>query len=198
MRIDNIVTSGIFSLDGEDFEVDNNVWIIGDENEVLIIDAAHNAVAILDGVGDRRVRAIICTHGHNDHINAAAAVADATGAPIWIHPEDTMFWEVEYPDRPADGDLTDGQAIDIGAFALTVAHTPGHSPGAVCLVGDGVVFGGDTLFEGGPGATGRSYSSKPLIIESINNRLMTLPLDTVIHTGHGPSTTIGAEADNIQ
>ena len=93
-RIDHATTAGIYTLDGEDFEVENNVWIIGDDHEAIVIDAAHDHRPILDGLGVRTLRAIVCTHGHNDHINAAAALADETGAPILLHPDDSMLWEV--------------------------------------------------------------------------------------------------------
>ncbi len=87
-RIDRVVTHGTFSLDREDFEVDNNIWIVGDASEVVVIDAAHDHQPIVDGVDGRQVKAVICTHGHNDHINAAAALADTVGAPIWLHPDE--------------------------------------------------------------------------------------------------------------
>lgn len=197
-RVERVVTSGVFSLDGEDFDVDNNVWLIG-EAEVLVIDPAHDADAIVAAVGDRPVVAVVCTHGHNDHINAAVEVGERVGAPVLIHPDDRMLWDVVYPDTEPGGELADGMEIGVGDAILTVLHTPGHSPGSCCLslAGEGVVFSGDTLFEGGPGATGRSYSSYPTIIESIKTRLLTLPPETVVNTGHGPSTTIGAEAGNI-
>ena len=132
-RVDRVVTSGTFSLDGEDFAVDNNIWLVGDDDEVLVIDAAHQAAPIIDAVAGRRVVAILCTHGHNDHINVAAEVADAVGAPIWLHPADTMLWEVVNPDRPADGPLADGQEVAVGGTVLRVLHTPGHSPGGCCV-----------------------------------------------------------------
>jgi glyoxylase-like metal-dependent hydrolase (beta-lactamase superfamily II) len=137
----------------------------------------------------------VCTHGHNDHINAAVDFAALTGAPIWLHPDDRMLWDAIHPDRAPDADLTDGQRIDVGDVHLEVMHTPGHSPGGCCLwaEADGVLFSGDTLFRGGPGATGRSFSSFDTIIDSITDRLLPLPGDTVVHTGHGDDTTIGAE-----
>lgn len=199
-RIERVITSGTFSLDGQDFDVDNNIWLIGDDTEVLVVDAAHDHRPIVDAIAGRRVVAIVCTHGHNDHINAAAALADATGGPLWLHPADAMLWEVVNPGRPVDATLTDGQRIEVGGTTLTVLHTPGHSPGGCCLYdeADGVLFSGDTLFNGGPGATGRSFSDRPTILHSIAERLLPLPAHTVVHTGHGDSTTIGAEAPGIQ
>jgi len=151
VRVQRVVTSGVFSLDGQDFDVDNNVWLVGDDAEVILVDAAHQAGPILDAVGGRRVLAVVCTHGHNDHINAAGEVAEATGAPIRLHPADTMLWEVVHPGR-AFVPLRDGEAIEVARTALQVLHTPGHSPGGVCLHSAdlGVLLSGDTLSMAGP------------------------------------------------
>ncbi|MCU1372975.1 MAG: putative hydrolase [Actinomycetia bacterium] len=195
MRVERVVTSGIFSLDGEDFQVDNNIWLVGDDEAVVVIDAAHSADVIADAVGDRRVDLIVCTHGHNDHINAAADLAVRVGAPIAIHPDDAELWAVVNPDRAPDRALVDGATLEAPGGTLTVLHTPGHSPGGVSLHAPslGTLFSGDTLFKGGPGATGRSFSDRPTLLRSIEDKLFPLPDETVVHTGHGDSTTIGAE-----
>ncbi len=197
--IELVTTDGVFRLDGGEWDVTNNIWIVGDDREVLVIDAAHDATPIVDAVRGRRVAAIALTHGHNDHINAAVALQDAVDAPILLHPADQMFWHDLYPDRAPDRELAEGDALRAGGAELGVLHTPGHSPGGCCFVlGDGGhVFSGDTLFCGGPGATGRSHSDQPTILASIRSRLLTLPPDTVVHTGHGESTTVGAEAPLI-
>ena len=198
-RIEHVVTSGTFSLDGGTWEVDNNVWLVGDDYEVLVIDPAHDADAVLEAIGGRVVTALVCTHGHDDHINTVAEVADKTGAPIQIHSADRALWTVVYPDREPDVWLTDGATVEVAGTTLEVLSTPGHTYGSICLYAPelGAVFSGDTLFEGGPGATGRSYSDFPTIVTSIRERLLTLPPDTIVHTGHGPTTTIGAEAPRI-
>src|SRR5690348_9403372 len=135
-RIELVTTNGIFSLDGEDFDVENNIWLIGDDHEVVVIDAAHDAAPIADAIGDRRVVAIVCTHGHNDHINAADDLSRATrGAPIMLHEADRMLWDVVYPDRAPDEALREGSTVRVAGADLRVLHTPGHSPGGVCLVG---------------------------------------------------------------
>ena len=195
-RVGQLVTSGTFELDGGSWDVDNNVWIVGDDEEAVVIDAAHDAEAIVEALGGRRLVAIICTHAHNDHIDAAPALAERTGAPILLHPDDLPLWKLTHPERLPDGELADGQELAVAGVELTVLHTPGHAPGAVCLYAPelGTVFTGDTLFQGGPGATGRSFSHFPTIIDSIRDRLLALPPQTVVRTGHGGSTTVGAEA----
>jgi glyoxylase-like metal-dependent hydrolase (beta-lactamase superfamily II) len=199
-RIDHIVTSGQFTLDGGTWDVDNNVWLVGDDSEAVVIDAAHDADAVVAAVGDRRLVGIVCTHAHNDHINAAAEVADRTGARILLHPADQVLWDMVYPGREPDAALADGTEIVVAGTALRVLHTPGHAPGAVCLYAPELetVFTGDTLFQGGPGATGRSYSDFDTIVASIRGRLLKLPPETTVRTGHGDSTQIGAESPHLE
>ncbi len=200
MSIELVTTDGIFALDGGEWEVTNNIWLVGDDRQVLIVDAAHDADRIDSAVNGRRVKAIALTHGHNDHINAALALQDLVDAPIFLHPADQMLWEVVYPGTKPDRTLAAGDVLTAGGVELGVFHTPGHSPGCCCFHAEaaGVLFSGDTLFCGGPGATGRSFSDFPTIIDSIREQLLALPPETIVHTGHGDSTTIGAEAPHLE
>jgi len=198
-RVDHGTSRGTFSLDGETFDVENNVWVIGDDTECVVVDAPHDVEAIMAVVGDRRVKAILCTHAHDDHVRVAPALRERVQAPILLHPADRPLWELTHPDELWDADLADGASVEVAGTSLAVLHTPGHAPGAVCFHAEdlGCLFSGDTLFQGGPGATGRSYSDADLLASSIRTRLFALPDQTVVHTGHGGDTTLGAERDNV-
>lgn len=217
-RIDHVVTSGTFSLDGGTWEVDNNIWIVGDDREVIVFDPAHSPEAVVEAVAGRTVQAIVLTHGHDDHIRAVRDTQEALGGPpVLLNPEDRVLWDMVYPDSEPDAPLSDSQELTVAGVTLRAIHTPGHSPGSTCFfaesglsvaglpgVADGdaaevpVLVSGDTLFQGGPGATGRSYSSFDTIIESISSKLFALPEETVVLTGHGDATRIGDEKPHLQ
>jgi glyoxylase-like metal-dependent hydrolase (beta-lactamase superfamily II) len=196
VRVGRTTTSGTFNLDGQTTLVDNNAWIVGDEDQCVVIDAPHDATAIIDVVGERHVSAILLTHGHDDHLSAVGSLWDATGAKIHLHSADRMLWDRTYPGVAPDADLYDGQAIAVGEAELHVLHTPGHTPGSVCfhIPALDAVFTGDTLVRGGPGATGGSFSDSGALTQSIRSRLFSLPADTVVYPGHGETTSIGSEA----
>lgn len=212
--IEHLVTSGTFSLDGGTWDVDNNVWIIGDDSQVIVVDPAHNVDAIVEAIGSREVKAILLTHAHDDHVAAVREFAQrVSNPPIHLNPADHVLWDMTYPDHRPDVDIADGDTWTVGGVTLKALHTPGHSPGSTCFfietglpvpssAGTGhavgpVLLSGDTLFNGGPGATGRSYSSFETIIESIRDVLFALPDATVVLTGHGDATSIGAERPSL-
>lgn len=198
-RIEHLETHGTFSLDGGTWEVDNNVWLVGNDDEVLVIDPAHDADAVVTAVGERNVLGILLTHGHDDHIRSAVETARKLDAHLYLHPADHMLWEAVHETLP-DFELADQAEFVVAGTPLTVLHTPGHSPGSVSAYAPalGAVFTGDTLFQGGPGATGRSYSDFPTIVDSISKTLLTLPGETVVYPGHGARTTVADEAPHVQ
>jgi glyoxylase-like metal-dependent hydrolase (beta-lactamase superfamily II) len=176
-------------------QVENNTWIVGDDEEVIVIDPAHDAAAVLDAVGDREVLAVICTHGHADHVAAAPGVAARDEAPIALHPDDHLAWREVHPGEDPEIDMADGGVFEVADVRLEVLHTPGHSRGAICIYCEdlGVVFSGDTLLKGRPGPYGDGYPDFPGQLTSIGENLLTLPADTRVLPGHGGETTIGAE-----
>jgi glyoxylase-like metal-dependent hydrolase (beta-lactamase superfamily II) len=199
VRIDHTVTSAPYEFDGIMVDLENNVWVLGDDDEAMVIDAPHHAQPIIDLVDGRRVVGVAITHAHRDHISVAAELGQWLSAPLWLHPADQPVWRLTHPDFDADGELSDGQVITVAGTDVQIVHTPGHTPGSVSLYVPSldVVFTGDTLFPGGPGATGRPFSDFGTIITSVRDRLFTLPEDTGVLPGHGSETTIGTESPHL-
>jgi len=200
LRVDHGTASGTFSLDGQTFDVQNNIWVVGNDAECVVVDAPHDLEAIATVVAGRRVSAVVCTHAHDDHVRLAPDAGERFAAPTLLHRADLGLWTTVHPDYSPNRLLDDGEVLPVAGTELHVLHTPGHSPGSVCLYLPALetVITGDTLFAGGPGATGRSFSDFPTIIASIESRLLSLPPETVVLAGHGASTTIGDEAPHLQ
>ena len=146
--IARVVTHGVFELDGGSWEVDNNIWLVGDDSEVVVFDAAHDAGPIIDAVSGRHVVAVVCTHGHNDHVTVAPQLSEALDAPVLLHPADDVLWRMTHPDKDFRT-VNDGDTLRVAGHELRAIHTPGHSPGSCCLH----IPEAGVLFSGGPVST---------------------------------------------
>jgi glyoxylase-like metal-dependent hydrolase (beta-lactamase superfamily II) len=185
-----------------------NTWIVVDEaaGECAVVDPGEDAGLVLHKVADTgaRVAAIWLTHAHLDHVMGVGRIRAETGAPVFLHAADRPLYDAVPQQAAAFGVPADappapdrawahGDVARVGGLEFAVRHVPGHSPGHVALVGHGVVFGGDTLFAGSIGRADLPGGDLATLIESIRRELLSLPDDTIVHSGHGPDTTIGAE-----
>ena len=171
-----------------------NVWIVGDDEEVIVIDPGTDTAGVLDAVGDREVLAVICTHGHANHVTAALELAERDEAPVALHPKDRMLWREAHPGDVADIEMEDGGIFEVADVQLEVIYAPGHTDGSVCLYCEdlGVVFTGHVLLADGPVPLDGEFPDFAGQLTAIGENLLTLPSDTRVLPGHGPETTIAA------
>lgn len=171
---------------------DVNAWLVGDDEEVIVIDPGSDDAAVLAAVGEREILAVICTHGHREHVGAATTVADRDEAPIALHALDRVAWRETHSDGDPDIAMADGGMFEVADVKLEVMHTPGHSPGSVCLYSEdlGAVFTGDTLLASGPAMHDGEFPDYAGQLTAIGEQLLTLPGDTRVLPGHGEETTI--------
>lgn len=216
-RIEQVVTSGTLTLDDTDHDVENNTYIVGDDDEVIVIDPANDAEAILKEVGDREVMAVLLTDGNEHRLSVVLEVAAAgeedeeNWAPIALHRADRLLWrdyfgrlakEEEDEDdakalRSLEPDiwLEDGGVFEIAGTQLDIVHTPGHTPGSICVISEqiDVLFSGDTLHRGRPGSVGGVYEDLRKQLNSIGALLTPLPKDLRVLPAQGEETTVGDE-----
>jgi glyoxylase-like metal-dependent hydrolase (beta-lactamase superfamily II) len=169
-----------------------NAWVIGDGEEVVVVDPGTDARAVFDAAGDREILAVICTHGHADHVAAAWEVAERDEAPVALHPRDRLFWREVHGDQLPEIEMEEGGAFEVADLTLDVLHTPGHSPGSVSIYCEnlGVVFSGDALSADGPRPHDGEFPDFASQLSSIGAELLTLPGETRVLPGHGEESTI--------
>jgi glyoxylase-like metal-dependent hydrolase (beta-lactamase superfamily II) len=178
----------------EDGPSEVNTWIVGDDEEVIVIDPSGDADRVLDAVGEREVLAVICTHGHADQVAAAMRVAERDEAPVALHPKDRMLWREAHPGEDVDIPMEDGGTFEVADVQLEVIHAPGHTDGSTCLYCAGleVVFTGHVLIEEGPAPHEGEFRDFAGQLTAIGEHLLTLPFGTRVLPAHGQETTIGA------
>ena len=171
---------------------DISTWIVGDDEEVIVIDPGSDAAGLLDAVGDREVLAVICTHGHAAQVAATLEVAERDEAPVALHPKDRSLWREAHPGEDADIEMEDGGVFEVADVRLEVIYAPGHTPGSVCLYCEdlGAVFTGHVMLADGPARQDGEYPDFAEQLNAIGEYLLTLPADTRVLPGHGQETTI--------
>ena len=181
----------IESVTGEPADEAATTWIVGDDEEVIVIDPGTDAAAVLGAVGEREILAVICTHAHAGHTGAALEVAERDESPIALHSRDLVLWREVHDDDP-DIEMEDGGAFEVAGVKLEVLHAPGHSPGSVCLYCEELdaVFAGDVLSADGPVARADGYPDFPRQLSSIGGQVLTLPAVTRVLPGHGAELTV--------
>jgi len=191
-RIDQV--SSPAAADGGSGTSEVNAWVIGDDEEVIVIDPGRDAAAVLDVVGEREVLAVICTHGHPDHVAAAREVAERDESEVALNRKDRALWRDVYPGDEADIDMEGGGLFEVADVSLAVIYTGGHTDGSVCLYCEelGAVFTGHVLLAGGPATHDGEFTDFARQLTAIGENLLELPPETRVLPGHGQETTIGA------
>jgi glyoxylase-like metal-dependent hydrolase (beta-lactamase superfamily II) len=195
-RVERMWSQNIAEQDVAAIGAECNGWLIGDDDEVIVIDPGEEAEPVLELVGDREIVAVICTHGHERHVEAAVEVAERDEAPVALHRSDRLFWRKAHPDVQPEIEMAHGGRFEVADVALEVIHTPGHTPGSVSLYCEdlGLVFTGDTLAAIGPVPHEGDYPDFAAQLTAIGERLLDLPPETRVLPGHGEETTIGDAA----
>jgi glyoxylase-like metal-dependent hydrolase (beta-lactamase superfamily II) len=193
-RIERVWTPRVAEQDSHADAAEGNTWIIGDDDEVIVIDPGEDAAGVFEMVGDREILAVICTHGHASHVAAAVEVAERDEAPVALHPADRLHWRGAHPDADPDIDMADGGRFDVADVQLEVIQTAGHTPGSVSLYCADleVVFTGDALLASGPAPHQGEFPDFPGQLTAIGERLLGLPEKTRVLPGHGEESTIAA------
>ena len=178
---------------------DRNAWVIGDDEEVVVVDPGEDAGAVLERVGDREILAVICTHGHQAHVAAAPEVASRDDAPVALHPKDLLAWREAHGESDPEIEMEEGGSFEVAGVSLEVLHTRGHTPGSVSIYCDdlGVVFTGDALCENGPCPHDGEFPDFAEQLSAIGSELLTLPGTTRVLSGHGEEITIAAAEKNF-
>ena len=171
---------------------DRNAWVIGDDEEVVVVDPGEDADAVLETVGDREIIAVVCTHGHQAHVAAAPEVADRDDAPMALHPKDLLTWREVHGESDPEIEMEEGGSFEVAGVTLEVLHTPGHTPGSVSIYCDdlGVVFAGDALCASGPCPHAGEFPDFAAQLSAIGSELLTLPGTVRVLPGHGEEITI--------
>lgn len=171
-----------------------NSWIVGDDEEVIVIDPGDDAAAVLATVGDREVIAVICTHGHAAHTAAAIEVAARDEAPVGLHHADRVYWREAHPSDNPEIDMEDGGIFEVADVSLEVLHAPGHSPGSVCIYSEDLraLFAGDVVSATGPVPYEKEFPDFARQLSSIGAHVLTLPGETRVLPGHGDEFTVAA------
>jgi len=171
-----------------------NAWVIGDDEEVIVVDPGEDTGPLFEAIGDREIIAVICTHGHAAHTGGALVVAERDESPVALHPRDRLYWREAHGDETPEIEMEAGGSFEVADVRLEVLHTPGHTPGSVSLYCEDldVVFTGDALLASGPCAHEGSFPDFAGQLSAIGAELLTLPGTTRVLPGHGEETTIAA------
>ncbi len=193
-RIERVVSPGVIAPAGIGHERESNAWIVGDDEEVIVVDPGADPALVLAATTDREILAVICTHGHADHVAAALQVAARDEAPVALHSKDVLLWREAHGREDPEIEMEDGGIFEVADVALEVIHAPGHSPGSVVLYceGLGAVFSGDVLLADGPSPHEGHFPNFSTQLSAIGEHILTLPATTRVLPGHGEEITVAA------